>query len=55
MGWILTVLGPFTMLLIDGSIQTGPFRHLSDHVFGVRNFGNTKSMSVIFCFKIVKI
>ena len=44
----------FTMLLVDGSSETWLFRHLPNHVFGVRHFGNTKSMSVIFCFKIVK-
>ena len=29
------------------------FRHISDHVFGVSNFKNTKSMRVIFLFKYV--
>ena len=45
----------FTMLLFEGSSETGLFRHLSDHVFGVHNFGNTNSMRVIFFFKILKI
>ena len=40
--------GTFTMLLVDGSSETGPFRHLSNRVFGVRNFNDTKSMKVIF-------
>ena len=40
-------LGPFTMILLDRSSETGLLRHLSNHVFGVRNFRNTKSMSVI--------
>ena len=40
------------MLLVDGSSETGLFRHLSNHVFGVRNFGNTKSMTVIFSQKV---
>ena len=48
-------LGPFIMLLVDGPSQAGLFRHLSNHVFGVRNFGNIKSMRVIFCFKMFKI
>ena len=39
------------MLLVEGSSETGVFRHLSDHVFGVRNSGNTKSMRVIFFFQ----
>ena len=43
----LQCLGTFTMLLVDGSSETGLFRHLSDHVFAVHNFGNTKSMWVI--------
>ena len=48
-------LGTFTMLLVEWSSETGLFRHLSNHVFRVRNFGNTKSMRVIFLFKIFKI
>ena len=47
-------LVPFTMFLVDGTSQTWLFRHLPNHVFGNCNLGNTKSMSVIFCFKIVK-
>ena len=42
------------MLLLEGSSETGLFRHLSDYVFGVRNFENTKSMRVIFFFKYLK-
>ena len=42
------------MLLVDGSSDTGLFRHLSDHVFGGLNFGNTKSMRVIFFPKYLK-
>ena len=42
------------MLLIDWSSEAGLFRHLSNHVFGVRNFGNTKSMRVIFVSKCSK-
>ena len=47
--------GTFTMLLVKGSSETILFRHWSDHVFGVRNLGNTKSMRVIFFFWIFKI
>ena len=43
-------LGTFTMLLLEGSSETGLFRHLSDYVFGVRNFENTKCTRVIFFF-----
>ena len=31
------------------------FRHLSDYVFGVRNFENTNSMRVIFFFRRFKL
>ena len=40
--------GTVTMLIVEGSSETGIFRHLSDYVFGVRNFGNTKSLVAIF-------
>ena len=43
------------MLLVKGFSQTGLFRHLSDYVFRVCNFGNTISVRVIFFFKIFKI
>ena len=39
-----------TILLAVGSCETGLFRHLSNSVFGDRNFENTKFMSVIFFF-----
>ena len=42
------------MLLVAGYSEIGYFRHLSDYVFGVRNFENTKSMKVIFFFKYLK-
>ena len=45
----------FTKLLFDGSSETGLFRHLSNHVFGVRNFGIAKPMTVILSFKMFKI
>ena len=48
-------LGTFGILVVEASSETGPFRHLSDYVFGVRNFGNTKSMSVIFLFEMFNI
>ena len=48
-------LGTFTMLLVEGSSETGLFRHLSDYFFRVRKFGNTKSVRVIFFLKISKI
>ena len=41
----------FTMLLVERSSKTGLFRHLSNHVFGVRNSGNTKALRVIFFFQ----
>ena len=43
------------MLLVEGSSETGLFRHLPDKVFGLAKFENTKSMKVIFCFKKFKI
>ena len=46
--------GRFTMFLVDGSSGTRLFRDLSDHVFGGRNFENTKSMRVIFFSKYLK-
>ena len=47
-------LGTFTMLLVEGSSETGLFRHLSDYVFGVRNFEITKSMRASFLSKCSK-
>ena len=43
-------LGTFTILYVEASSETGLFRHLSDYVFGFRNFERTKSMAVIFFF-----
>ena len=48
-------LGTFTLLLVEGSSETRVFMDLSIHVFGVRNFGNTKAMRSIFFFKTLKI
>ena len=42
------------MLVVEGSSETELFKHLSHHVFGVRNFGNTKSMRIIFFSKYLK-
>ena len=47
--------GTCAMLLVEASSKSRLFRHLSNHVFGVRNFGNTKVMMVIFFFKVFKI
>ena len=47
-------LGMFAMLLVEGSSKTELFRHLSNHVLEVINFGNTKPMMVIFLFKTFK-
>ena len=47
-------LGTFTMLLVEGSSETGLFRRLSDYVFGIRNFESTKSMRVNLYSKILK-
>ena len=49
---ILTVNGHVYHAVVEGSIEMGLFRHLSDHIFRGRNFGKRKSMRVIFCFKI---
>ena len=42
------------MLLPEGSSQAALFINSSDYVFGVRHFGNTKSLSVIFSPKYLK-
>ena len=46
---------PFTMLLVEGASETGHFRHLFNHIFGVHNFTYAKATSVIFFFKMFKI
>ena len=53
--YISKFLGTFTMLLVGESSETRFFRHLSNHVFAVRNLGNTKAMRVIFFFRTFKI
>ena len=52
---ISVVLGHVYHILVEGFSETGLFRHLSNYVFGVRNFDFTKSMRVIFFFKMFKI
>ena len=48
---ILTELRHVSMLLAEASSETG---NLYDRVSGSRNFGNTKSMRVIFFLKYLK-
>ena len=47
-------LETITMLLVKRSSETGLFIDLCDYVFGVPNFGNRKSMRVIFFSKYLK-
>ena len=47
-------LGTSPMFLVDWAFETRLFRHLSNFVFGVRNFLNTKAMRVIFFSKCLK-
>ena len=46
--------GTFTMLLVEVSSETRLFSDLSDYVFEVCNFGNTKSTRVLIFFKRIK-
>ena len=41
----------FTIPLVEGASKTELFKHLSNHVLRVRNFGSTKSMRAIFVSK----
>ena len=41
-------MGTFTISLDEASSETGLFRYLCDYIFGLRNFKNTKSMTVNF-------
>ena len=52
--WFPKFFGTFTMFLVKVSSQTGLLRDFYNHVFGVRNFENTKSLRVIFCSKYLK-
>ena len=42
------------MLFVEESSETGLFRHLCNHAFGVLNFGNKKFVRVIFFFQKVQ-
>ena len=52
---ISIVLGHVTILLVEASSETGLFRQLSNYLFGVRNLEKTKSLRVLFSFKMFKI
>ena len=47
-------LGPFTMLLLKVSSEMGLLRHWSNHIFGIRIFGNISAMRVVFFCKCLK-
>ena len=47
-------LGTSTVFLVERCSETGCFRHLSNNVFGVGKFHNTKAMRVIFFSKCLK-
>ena len=47
-------LDTFTILLVKASSEERLFRHLSNHVFGVLNFGTAKAVRVIFFLKCLK-
>ena len=48
-------LGICPILFLEGSSETGLFRHLSDYVFRVRNFKNKKSMRLMIFLKMFQI
>ena len=48
-------LGTFTILFVEASPEKKLFGHLSNHVFRVGNFKNTKAVKVIFFFKCSKV
>ena len=52
---ISTVLGYVCHVACQSICEMGLFRHLSDYVFGVRNFENTKSTRVISFSKTFKV
>ena len=54
-GRFQTCFSTFNILLFEASSETRLFRHLSDYVFGVRNFENTKAMRLILFFKMFKV
>ena len=47
--------GPFTMLLVEESSETGLFRHLPNHDFWSHKFKNTSAMRIIFFLTLFKI
>ena len=47
-------LATFTMLFLEGSSETGLFRHFCNYVFVVCKFRNTKAVRVIFFWKYLK-
>ena len=47
-------LRTFTILIFEATSQTGLFRHLSDYLFWVRNFGNKKAVRVMIFFQNVQ-
>ena len=51
-GAVVQIYGPFKIFLVDGSSETELFGHLSNHVFGVRNFRDTRYMMASFFRKI---
>ena len=51
---ISTVFGHVYHIACRSISETGLFRRLSDYVFGVRNFENTRSISFIFFFQNVE-
>ena len=52
---ISTVLGHVYDVACQGFSQAALFRHFSNYVLRVRNFGNKKAMTVIFFFQTSKI
>ena len=52
---ISAMIGHVSRIASQSILWNGIFGHLSDYVFGVRNFENIKYMSVIFWFKNLQI
>ena len=52
---ISTLLGHVYHIAFGRSCEIALFRHLSDYVFGVGNFENTKPLTVMLLFKDFKI
>ena len=51
---ISTLLGQVYDIASQSILWNKTFLHLSNHVFGVCNFGNTKAMRVVFFFRALK-